>query len=105
MTASAPEPTPPPADPPGPGIHGPSLAVALAVMAAGTLYPLAMAGPDGHADHLLATLLGAAMAAGFVRGVGFVPRRQPWRALFSGRACALALAMAALRVGMRLGGA
>jgi predicted membrane protein len=36
-----------------------------------------------------------AMSAGFVRGVGFVPRRRLWRWLFSGWAVAAALAAAA----------
>jgi predicted membrane protein len=35
-----------------------------------------------------------AMSAGFVRGVGFVPRRWIWRAIFSGWACAAALLLA-----------
>ena len=36
-----------------------------------------------------------AMAAGFVRGVGFVPRFWLWRSLFSAWACAAALLLAA----------
>jgi predicted membrane protein len=36
-----------------------------------------------------------AMSAGFIRGVGFVPRARVWRWLFSGWACAAALALAA----------
>ena len=32
----------------------------------------------------------------FVRGVGFVPQRWIWRALFSGWACAAALLLAAV---------
>jgi hypothetical protein len=35
-----------------------------------------------------------AMSAGFVRGVGFVPRAAAWRWLFSAWACALALVLA-----------
>jgi len=79
----------------GARIHLPSLAVGLVIMAAGTLYPLVMANAAGRADHALAMLLFWAMSAGFVRGVGFVPRATAWRWLFSGWACAAALAFAA----------
>jgi predicted membrane protein len=34
------------------------------------------------------------MSAGFIRGVGFVPRAPAWRYLFSGAACAIALVLA-----------
>jgi predicted membrane protein len=80
----------------GSQVHLPSLAVGLVVMVAGTLYPLAMANAAGHADHALAMLMFWAMSAGFVRGVGFVPRTLAWRWLFSGRACGAALALAAV---------
>lgn len=76
-----------------PRIHLPSLLAGLAVMAAGTVYPYIATNAAGHADHTLAMLLFWAMSAGLVRGVGFVPRRKVWRVLFSGGACALALAL------------
>lgn len=63
-------------------------------MVAGTLYPPLMADATGRADHWLATALLWAMSAGFVRGVGFVPRHAPWRWLLSGPAVALALSLA-----------
>lgn len=84
-----------PSEPAGTHIHLPSLAVGLVVMVAGTLYPLAMANAAGHADLALAVLLFWAMSAGFVRGVGFVPRACAWRWLFSGWACGAALVLAA----------
>ena len=74
----------------------PSLAVALVIMVGGTLYPPLMADAAGHADHRLAMALFWAMSAGFVRGVGFVPRHVLWRVLFSGWACAAGLAAAGL---------
>ena len=37
-----------------------------------------------------------AMSAGFVRGVGFIPRWWLWRWLFSGWTCALWLVLAAV---------
>ena len=79
-----------------PRMHLPSLAVGLAIMVGGTVYPLLMTRASGQADHGLAMLLFWAMSAGFVRGVGFVPRARGWRWLLSGSACALALLLAAL---------
>jgi len=81
--------------PPATSIHGPSLTAALLIMVASTLDPRLLARPGGAADHLLAGFLFLAMSAGFVRGVGFIPRGRPWRWLFSGWACALGLALAA----------
>jgi predicted membrane protein len=85
-----------PARPAAPRIQLPSLAVALVIMVAGTLYPPLMADAAGKADHNLAMALFWAMSAGFVRGVGFVPRLWVWRALFSGWSCAAALLLAAV---------
>lgn len=90
----------PPARParPTPGLHLPSLAVALLIMLAGTLYPLLFADADGHADHRFATALCWAMSAGFVRGLGFVPQRRWARWLFSGWAVLAALGLALAQV-------
>lgn len=77
-----------------PRTHLPSLLAALTVMVAGTLYPPLMADGAGRADHGLAMALFWAMSAGFVRGVGFVPRLGIWRWLFSGWSCSLALGLA-----------
>lgn len=77
-----------------PHMHLPSLTVGLVIMVGGTVYPLLMTNAADRADHRLAMLLFLAMSAGFVRGVGFVPRAVVWRWLFSGRACALALGLA-----------
>ena len=85
-----------PAGAAAPRIQWPSLAVALVIMVAGTLYPPLMADAAGKADHNLAMALFWAMSAGFVRGVGFVPRLWVWRALFSGWSCAAALMLAAV---------
>lgn len=76
-------------------IHGPSLGVALAIMVAGSVYPILFADAKGQADHGLAMALFWAMSAGFVRGVGYIPVARVWRWLFSGWACALALLLAA----------
>lgn len=76
-------------------VHGPALGTALLIMLGGTVYPPLMADATGHADHRLAMALFLAMAAGFVRGVGFVPRFWLWRGLFSTWTCAAALLLAA----------
>lgn len=76
-------------------IQLPSLMAALVIMLVGTMYPPLMANAAGQADHGLSMALFWAMSAGFVRGVGFVPRRSVWRWLFSGWACAAALGLAA----------
>jgi len=59
-----------------------------------TLYPPLLTNAAGHADMGMALALFFAMSAGFVRGVGFVPRASLWRGLFSGWACAVALSLA-----------
>jgi len=82
-------------------MHLPCLLVGLAIMVGGSVYPVLFAAADGRADHALASALFWAMSAGFIRGVGFVPRAQPWRLLFSGWACAAGLLLAA---GLRWGG-
>ena len=73
----------------------PALLVGLALMLLITAWPPLLTAPDGRADHVLALLFGAAMAAGFVRGVGFVPHWWLWRGLFSGWSC-LAFLLAGL---------
>lgn len=75
--------------------HLPSLVVGVGVMLVATLYPPLMTNEVGRVDHGLAAALFAAMSAGLVRGVGFVPRSAVWRWLFSGWTCLAALAMAA----------
>lgn len=75
-------------------IHVPSLVVAVIIMLACTVYPPIMTDPSGKADHGLAAAMFVAMSAGFVRGVGFIPRMPGWRWLFSGWTCLAALALA-----------
>lgn len=87
----------PPADTPEHGRSGlrwPGLTVGLVLMVVLTLYPPLLVNRQGQADHALATALLFAMSAGFISGVGFVPRWWGWRWLFSGWACAAALLLA-----------
>lgn len=84
----------PDAAPPESHLHLPSLAAALVVMLVSTLYPPLYLKAAGAVDHGLAAALFAAMSAGFVRGVGFVPVLPVWRWVFSGWSCLAALALA-----------
>jgi len=79
----------------GAAVHLPSLLVAITIMLGGSVYPLLFARADGSADHGLALALFWAMSAGFVRGVGFMPRARLWRLLFSGGSCLAGLLLAA----------
>ncbi len=49
----------------------------------------------GIANHGAASLLFWAMSAGFIRGVGFIPRQRILRALFSTYACLFGIIAAA----------
>jgi len=84
-----------------PGLHWPSLLAALVLMLGGTAAPLLFADATGAADHTLAMLVFWGMSAGFVRGVGFIPRHALFRWLFSGWAVLLAIGLALLHVGLR----
>lgn len=77
-------------------VHLPALFVGIAIMMIGTAFPFVMSDATGRADHGIAMALLWAMAAGFVRGVGFIPRHRVWRILFSGWACAIALTLYAV---------
>ncbi len=56
-----------------------SLLLALALSGAILTFPKALA----HAHHGLLMLVMLGVSAGFVHGVGFVPRHRLWRAVFS----------------------
>ncbi|THF63337.1 cyd operon YbgE family protein [Pseudothauera rhizosphaerae] len=75
-----------------------AIAVAVAITLGVTVYPHALAGPDGAADHWAAMAAFWAMSAGYVSGVGFRPRRPAFRLLFSGWSCLAALAAAGTRM-------
>ncbi len=81
------------APPPAPGVALVPLAIAIALTLLLTLYPPILTTPAGEADHAAATFALWAMSAGFIRGVGFVPRHIVPRLLFSTAACLLCLAL------------
>lgn len=73
------------------------LGLAMTITLVATAWPPLLT-VGGKADHLAATLLFWSMSAGFVRGVGFVPRHRWARWLWSSAACYGALALFALRM-------
>lgn len=83
-----------------PRLSWPALGVGLALMLGLSFDPRLLIDAGGRADHLAASLAGWAMAAGLVRGVGYVPAARLPRALLSGAACTLALALAILRIAL-----
>lgn len=77
-------------------IHLLCLLIAIGIMLAGSIYPLLFAKANGTANHGLAMVLFWAMSAGFVRGVGFIPRAWIWRIFFSGWSCLAGLLLGAV---------
>ncbi len=84
---------PPGSDAPNPGVALLPLFTAVAIALGATVYPQALVDAGGRVDHGAVTFAFWSMSAGFVRGVGFVPRGWVWRWLFSGWACAISLAL------------
>jgi len=82
----------------GPGIAWLPLLAAITITLGVTANPRLLADGSGGADHWAAMALFWAMSAGFVRGVGFVPRQRVLRGLLSGWACLLGIALALLRL-------
>ena len=80
---------------PEPGAALVPLIIAIALTLLLTIYPPILTTPAGKADHAAATLALWSMSAGFIRGVGFVPRNRALRMLFSTAACLVGLALAA----------
>lgn len=76
--------------------------IAIAILVVMTILPGIATDLAGRADHPLAVLLFAAMSAGFVRGVGFIPHNRVLRLMFSTPAPLLFLALAIWRM-MTLG--
>lgn len=78
-----------------------ALTLAFVIMVGATFYPPLLISSNGRADHVLALCVIWAMSAGFVRGVGFIPRRIALRWLFSGSAIGVALLAGFLWVCLR----
>lgn len=89
--------TAPGAKPAAGGISPFSLGVGLALLLLMTARPDLATGADGRVDYPLTLLVFWAMNAGFVRGVGFLPRHWLPRIVLSGGACVLALTLVLTR--------
>jgi len=87
----------PGAKPAAGGISPFSLGVGIALLLLMTARPDLATGAGGHVDYPLTLLIFWAMNAGFVRGVGFIPRHWLPRILLSGAACTLALTLVLVR--------
>lgn len=74
------------------------LLVALLILVLLTILPGVATDAAGKADHPAAMLLFAAMSAGFVRGVGFIPQHVLPRLLLSAAATWVYLALALWRL-------
>lgn len=82
--------------PPGVAVHWPVLLIAVAIMLVLSIWPTLVTHRDGTAHHPMAMWLCASMVAGFVRGVGFVPRLAVARWFMSSWACIAYLGLALL---------
>jgi predicted membrane protein len=76
----------------------PSLAAALGLLILLTVHPSLVCTAEGRVDYPATLLLMWAMCAGFIRGVGFVPRALPLRLAFSGAAVAGTALLAVARL-------
>ncbi|HEY0847203.1 MAG TPA: cyd operon YbgE family protein [Noviherbaspirillum sp.] len=78
-----------------PGIAWLPLLLAMAATLALTVYPHFVSDAAGRADHATAAIAMLGISAGFVRGVGFVPRHVLARWLFSTPVCLFGIGIAA----------
>lgn len=90
----------PPESPDSPGIALLPLAIGLSLLVVMTILPGIATNAAGKADHTAAMLIFWSMSAGFVRGVGFIPRHGLARLLLSTLASLLALGLAGLHLVM-----
>ena len=81
-----------------PGVSLLPLIIAIALTLLLTIYPPILTTSAGKADHAAATLALWSMSAGFIRGVGFVPRNRLLRIVFSTAACLVCLAASAAMI-------
>jgi len=74
------------------------LLAAIAITLSLTIDPRLIINDNGIPDRPALMILCWAMCAGFVRGVGFVPRQPVLRWLLSGSACAAGIVLALWRL-------
>lgn len=75
-----------------------ALSIAILITLTIVIYPHWLSGATGQPDHFAAFLLFWAMSAGYVRGVGYIPKRLLFRYLFGMIACISALTFAICRL-------
>lgn len=63
------------------------LSIAIIICFFVSIFPQLLVNHEGIANHGAATTLFMAMSAGFIRGVGFVPKNKIIRGLFSTYSC------------------
>lgn len=85
-------------EPDQPGLAWLPLLLALLILIVVTVLPGVATDANGKADHTAAMLMLSAMSAGFVRGVGFIPRNLIGRVLLSGAAAVILFLLACLRL-------
>lgn len=73
-------------------LHWPCLWVGVGLMLLGSVWPFVLADAQGRAHHGALLLLMWAMAAGLIRGVGFIPHHPLLRWMASGWGCLVGLA-------------
>jgi predicted membrane protein len=88
----------PAGEPDKPGLAWVPLLLALLILVVMAVLPGMATKASGAADHTAAMLIFGAMSAGFVRGVGFVPRNLIGRALLSGETTVILFLLACLRL-------
>jgi predicted membrane protein len=66
-----------------------------------TIYPLILTKITGKADHNAAYFALWSMSAGFIRGVGFIPKNKILRLLFSTSTCIITLIIAILIISVQ----
>lgn len=76
-------------------MHIPCLTLGIVCMLLGSFVPTVFADGQGQPDHAIATLVFWSMSAGFIRGLGFIPRARFFRWIFGGWAALFTLVGAA----------
>lgn len=77
-------------------MHIPCLLLGITCMLLGSFVPIVFADGQGKPDHWIATLIFWSMSAGFIRGLGFIPKHRFFRYIFGGWAAFLTFVGAAV---------
>ena len=80
--------------------HFPCLLLGITCMLLGSFVPTVFADGEGKPDHTIAMLIFWSMSAGFIRGLGFIPKHRFFRWIFGGWAALLTFVAAAVLWGI-----